>query len=303
MMRWGFFILWVVGLICFISLIVSVGRDFRSLNNINEEKIALANPGVQSLEVSYNTAGNYNRFRIEPFGSIIEDTAFVDNVSLRVIKSTNDSFQVSVTKFVNGRTRHDADTLAALMIYNISQRDSTLLIPRGIPITEQDKFRNQHVVITLAVPVGKRIKINNRITGGNWEHFEFPWSEDRNGYDWETESYSWYNHQGEELVMHEDGLFTLDGRPANDWEYNRHNYRRVGPGKTKVTNGDDDDSTSPGYRYDKTIDSIKVAKDKEVKRVKDSLQKKKEELEKKLEKIDQSADAINGKKFDFIMSI
>ncbi|HUS00325.1 MAG TPA: PspC domain-containing protein, partial [Chitinophagaceae bacterium] len=106
MMRWGVVILWTLGWVCFISLIASLSKDFRSLNNINEEKIVLANPAAGSMEVAYNTSRLYNRFRMEPFGSIIDDTAFVENVSLRIVKSTNDSFQVTVTKFVNGRTRH-----------------------------------------------------------------------------------------------------------------------------------------------------------------------------------------------------
>jgi hypothetical protein len=309
MMRWGFFILWLVGIICFISLIVSVGRDFRSINNINEERIALTNPGDSLLVVSYNPTGRYNRFRMEPFGSIVEDTAFVENVSIRIIKSPTDSFQVTVTKFVNGRTRHYADTLAALMNYNVVQKDSLLLLDRGIPITEQDKFRNQHVVVTIAVPVGKRIQINQRVGWGDWEHFQFPWSDNRDDYDWGTESYSWYNHRDEELIMKEDGLYTLEGKRTTDDDWNdRRYYRRYGPGKVRVTideNGEEhlEDSTRPGYRYDKTIDSIQTIKEKEVKRIKDSLQKKKEELDKKLEKLDQSADAFNGQKFDFVVSI
>ena len=310
MMRWGFFILWVVGIICFISLIVSVGKDFRSLNNVNEEKIALVNPAVNMLEISTNSNGRYNRFRMEPFAGLNDDTAYVDNVSIRIEKSTNDSFLVTLRKFCHGRTRHDADTLAALMNYNVSQRDSTLLLDRGIPITEQNKFRNQQVVVTISVPVGKRIIINNRVGWGNWENFQFPWSENGNNYDWDNESYSWYGHQGEELIMHEDGLYTLDGKRTNeDWgQHRRTMYRKVGPNKVKVTIDDGDENDNPGYRYDqtqKTIDSLKVIKDKQVQKLKDSLQRKKEELEKKLEKIDQgtSADAINGKKFDFILSI
>ena len=303
-MRWGFVILWTVGWICFISLIASVSKDFRSLNNVNEEKISLVNPAAKMMEVAYNSSGRYNRFRMEPFGSLIDDTAYVDNVSVRVIKSANDSFQVTVAKFVNGRTRRDADTLAARMIFNVTQKDSTILVPRGIPITEEDKFRNQHIVVTIAVPVGKRIKINNRVGWGNRERFQFPWTETGDDFDWETESYSWYQHQGEELVMQEDGLFTLDGKPASEWERrDRKIYRKVGPDKIIIYPDDNNDSTNPGYRYDKTIDSLRVIKDKEVKKIKDSLQKKKEELEKKLEKIDQSADAIGGKKFDFILSI
>ncbi|MEJ7674332.1 MAG: hypothetical protein WKF59_16965 [Chitinophagaceae bacterium] len=47
----------------------------------------------------------------------------------------------------------------------------------------------------------------------------------------------------------------------------------------------DDSVNNPGYRYEKSIDSLRNIKEKEVQRMKDSLQKKKEELEKKLEKI------------------
>jgi hypothetical protein len=257
------------------------------------------------MEVAYNTSGRYNRFRMEPFGGIIDDTAFVENISLRVIKSTTDSFQVTVTKFVNGRTRHFADTLAALMNYSVVQKDSTLLIDRGLPITERDKFRNQRIVITIAVPVGKKIKINRRINSGNWERFQFPWTEDGEYYDWETESYPWYNRQGEEVIMMEDGLYTLDGKPVSEWNgHKKLRFRNVGPGKKIIIEEGDDDSSSPGYRYEKTIDSIRIIKEKEVKRVKDSLQKQKEELEKKLEKMDQSASAdAFGRKFDFILGI
>jgi phage shock protein PspC (stress-responsive transcriptional regulator) len=311
MMRIGIISLWTLGWVCFICLIASLSKDFRSMNNINEEKIGLVNPSANMMEVSYNNQGRNNRFKIEPFGSMYEDTAYVDNVSVRIVKSINDSFQVTITKFVNGRTRHYADTLAALMTYNVSQKDSTLLLGRGIPITEQDKFRNQHIVVTIAVPVGKMITINKRLGWGNWERFQFPWTENGDDYDWETESYSWYNHQGEPLVMKENGLYTLDGKPANEGRSRtRTIYKKVGPNKIKVTvdDGDESDNTNPGYRYDdtqKSIDSLKVVKEKQIQKMKDSLQKKKEELEKKLQKIEQNAnaDAIIGKKFDFIMSI
>ena len=315
MMRVGIISLWTLGWICFICLITSLSKDFRSMNNVSEEKIALVNPAANMIEVSYNTPGRYNRFRMEPFGSITDDTAYVDNVSVRIVKSANDSFLVTLAKFCNGRTRHYADTLVALMNYNVTQKDSTLLLDRGVPITEQDKFRNQHIIITIAVPVGKKIKINKRIGWGNWERFQFPWSEAGDDYDWETESYSWYNHQGEPLVMKEDGLYTLDGKPASEgWGHKRTIYKKIGPNKVKVTVDDGDEendggnTTNPGYRYDQTqksIDSLKVVKEKQIQKIKDSLQKQKEELEKKLQKIEQNtnADALSDKKFDFIMSI
>ncbi len=44
---------------------------------------------------------------------------------------------------VNGRTGRYADTLAALINFNAVQRDSLLVIDKGIPVTRKDKFRNQ----------------------------------------------------------------------------------------------------------------------------------------------------------------
>ncbi|MGI8581023.1 MAG: PspC domain-containing protein [Chitinophagaceae bacterium] len=311
MMRIGFISLWILGWVCFINLIAAVSKDFKSRNNVNEEKIELINPAAQMMEVAYHPSARYSRFRMQPFGSIIEDTAYIENVNVRIIKSLNDSFQVTVSKFVNGRTRQYADTLASLINYNVTQRDSTLLIDRGVPITEQDKFRNQHVTITIAVPVGKRIKINNKVGWGSSEHFQFPWTEDSNDFDWDSESFSWYQHQGEELIMEEEGLYTLDGKPAYEsGGRKRTYYKKVGPNKIKVTVDDEDEdrrnnstSDDPGYRYDRTIDSLKIIREKEVKRIKDSLQKQKEELERKLEKMDQNPSADAFRKYDFVLSI
>ena len=70
------------------------------------------------------------------------------------------------------------------MVYNINQVDSVLYIDKGITITKQDKFRNQQVIVTIAVPVGKIININRRLQNMRWEHFNGPWN---NG-DWDWDS-------------------------------------------------------------------------------------------------------------------
>ena len=53
----------------------------------------------------------------------------------------------------NGRTRRYADTLANLIDFNAAQKDSLLVLDKGIAITRQNKFRNQRVIITVYVPV------------------------------------------------------------------------------------------------------------------------------------------------------
>src|SRR6185295_19921209 len=73
LMRYSFLALWLLGIFCFVSLIFSVGRDFKSTNTINEENITLSNPGVKKLEVSTYAStrfyGRNNFFHIEPFAN------------------------------------------------------------------------------------------------------------------------------------------------------------------------------------------------------------------------------------------
>ncbi len=118
--------------------------------------------------------------------------------------------------------------------------------------------------------------------------------------------------------MQEDGLYTLDGRKTSEERGRKISYyKRFGKKNVKVTvdennndDADDNNNNNSGYRYNQTqkaIDSLKVIKEKQVKNLKDSLEKKKEELEKRLEKIDQSngteAFTRDNKRFDFIVII
>ena len=171
--RWSFSGLWTLGWVCVICLIASLSKEFKYRNNPIEETIQLSNPTVEKLEVKANSFGKYYRrnnwFQIEPFASLDEDTVFVRNVRIRIVKTKTDSFSVKMVKFSNGRSRQNANVLVSHINYNINQIDSTLLLEKGISITPQDKFRNQNVLITIAVPIGKRIVIKSN-SGWDWSH-------------------------------------------------------------------------------------------------------------------------------------
>ena len=326
LMRYSFIGLWILGIICFVSLLTSVGSDFRSVSSMNPEKIELTDPHVKGLEVMPFQNNNYNRsntwFRLEPFAAfgIDEDTAYISNIRIRIEKSTSDSFQVSVMKSCNGRNRRYADTLSSLINFKVSQTDSLLMMDRAIPINTTDKFRNQYVEVTIFVPVGHEIKINKNLSynmhvrihgfrnGDDWY-----WYDDDNDYDYKY---------GVTYVMKENGLFTLDGMPSNrnnnDWDNQDDDY-------------DNDQNNSNGkYRYDTnkidslkdvqekqiqkmqaTVDSLKVEKEKEINRVKDSLRRAKEEIDQKIEKLNkgtalhEAAQPINSvsENYSFIMNI
>lgn len=240
--RFSFISLWIVGWACFISLIALVGRDFKSINDIAEHEIALSNPSVGSLEfvglddlVSKN---NKNRWlKMSPFAGITdEDTVYVNNVHFRILKSANDSFQVTIIKLANGYNRQNADSLASLIEYVPVQKDSIIQMPTGIAINTKNKFRNQHVVINVYVPVGKKIKINQNI----WESEPQKISvgidreDDWDDY-WGNEERGWTTNV--EYIMKPDGLYTLDGMSAK--KSNHENSKvRIDENGVEIRDGD-----------------------------------------------------------------
>ena len=90
-------------------------------------------------------------------------------------------------------------------MYDVDQHDSTLQISNGIPVTRNNKFRNQRVIITVAVPVGKRIKVN---MNGNWVenlHINFGPDDNYDNWSWEDhDAYQWDDNI--EYIMTNDGL-------------------------------------------------------------------------------------------------
>ncbi len=281
-MRLSFGALWLIGLFCFIALLVSVGRDFRSGNNLHEEEIALSNPSVNKLEittVSPDKKFYRNRwFKMEPFQAFDEDSVLVQNVSIHIVKSPNDSFRVTMLKMVNGRRKVYADTLASLIQYNAEQKDSLLIIDKGIPVTRKDKFRNQRIVLTIFVPVGKQIRVDRNVGWGGGHMSVGPWSD--NDYwdiDWEDIEEGW-DHDVD-YIMKADGLYDLNGKPAARWKHpewrDDANDDRGDDANDRIRNNRSD--SNGGYRYEKPttpqVDSSlkqKSEKDQQQQKIKDS---------------------------------
>ncbi len=327
-MGWSFGGLWVLGWVFFMLLLSSVARDFKGISSMNETQVALSNPNVKSLEVKPFQNADFRRnnwFNLEPFNTygIADDTALIGNVKIRITKSPNDSFQVTVMKLANGRTRRYADTLAALIPFNVSQQDSVLMLDRAITINTTDKFRNQNVEVTIAVPVGHFIQVdkmfnyqNLRVTFNSvWTNRFWYYFNNGNDYDFKY---------GVKYVMKDDGLYTLEGKPSsksNGWNDNSAD--------NPVTE-EYDTENSGSYRYNSrskidslknvqekqiqkmqaSVDSLKAAREKEVNRIKDSLQKAKEEIDRKIETLNKGT-AINSgispagpdENYSFIMNI
>jgi phage shock protein PspC (stress-responsive transcriptional regulator) len=220
--RSSFWALWIVGWVMLFYFGTSLGNSF-SRHNVPEEKsIALANPKVDYLEITAAPKMKYYEnhwFQITPFeGYYDEDTVFIRNLKIRIVASKTDSFQVQVVKLSNGKTIQNANELANKINFELTQQDSLVYLDKGIGINKIDKFRNQHIIMTIAVPLGKRFKIANKgwsqtninINGrglrtGTIDRI----SSDDNWYDewnesWDKESYSF--ERGVEYKMTSTGL-------------------------------------------------------------------------------------------------
>ena len=284
MIRLSFISLWVIGWVSAILLVSSLGREFSHSNKmITEQELALSNPKINKLEITCaNAFEKYNRnrwFRLEPFLGLEEDTAYIKNFYIRIVKSPSDSFRVTMIKMADGRTREIAERNAGLIQFGGVQQDSLLHLDRGIAINSTDKFRNQRVVLNVYVPVGKHVLVNRSVGWYNTVHFGL----NNDGVSWDND----YNDEAQEwksnveYIMTADGhLITLNGTPAV-----ANGFKRTGV-NANTTSEDN-------YRYNNSqqlnkVDSLKEKMDADQQHMKDSLEKVKEKIEKQLEKLDEN---------------
>jgi phage shock protein PspC (stress-responsive transcriptional regulator) len=217
--RFSFFGLWLVGIFCFVALIVSIVNDFRSSNRKMEQEITLINPIVNKLEVTSVEPTNKlydTKFYGDFFDNINQDTSYLKNIKVEIVKSPNDSFRIVMTKSARGFNKNDADISAQNIQFNITQKDSLLLIDKGIAITRKDKFRDQQITLTIFVPIGKQIRIDKNVGCGDNCHFGNNWDNDNI----EIDNADW--DENTDYIMQPDGLYTLDGHPVDNSRHYNH---------------------------------------------------------------------------------
>lgn len=204
--------LWILGWISVTMLVVSVKRDFKKPNLPQAEDIALVNPSTPKLILS--TTYNETQFRLPqtlnftPFDWIDEDTAIARNVTINIFKSPIDSFRVVMYKSARGADRNVASANAAMINFNVYQKDSFLLMDEGIAINKKDKFRNQEVILNVYVPVGKTIRIDENTRRNNNVKIDIAGiNNDERTYN--NAFYGWKTNT--DYTMMADGLHSEDG--------------------------------------------------------------------------------------------
>ena len=224
---------------------------------------------------------------VEPFQVYDEDTVHVRNLRIRIVQSKTDSFEVKYVTMSNGKTISEANALADKINFSVMQQDSMLLLDRGIAITAKDKFRNQHVIMTIAVPIGKRFKVTNK----GWSQTNIK-----------------VNHRGiRSETMNDFGTDTWVDEWDEDWDSEAFSYDRgveykmtaTGLEKLGRADGEDDDETIDSNKDnpDEIQQKLQDLKE-ERKRLENDLQKSREEKLKEVEKIDRALEKKTEEKVE-----
>ncbi|RXK83865.1 PspC domain-containing protein [Filimonas effusa] len=198
--------LWTLGWICAFILGTLMLRNFRSRNGVAEQ-LSISQPSTGKLIVTAkvnntNVYGSdwFDSDRSSGFPFISRDSFFLDNIRIWVVKSQDSLFHLETVKFSRGSSQEYAKQVAEKISFSpLGQQDSVLTLPDGITITSKEQFRNQQVLVKIAVPQGKRIFLDASI-----DHYD--WFSLRKNGDWE-EHYE--PRVGIEYIMTEKGLRTI----------------------------------------------------------------------------------------------
>ena len=172
--------LWVLGWISLIMFGVTISKQFKRTGSVSND-LAISQPTSGKLKLQFtDVEGTY--YPLDPWdndfqsnrdtdGILLsknEDSLLLSNIKIKLNKSRDSQFHVTVIKRSKAPSSGDAERYAEEISYSITQQDSLLVLPIAFPITQSTKFRNQQVIVEIEVPVGKEIYLDGRADELSW---------------------------------------------------------------------------------------------------------------------------------------
>lgn len=266
--------LWIVGLICVITLVGSAARNFKTRTAV-EEPISLVQPANGKLYVDVvNSRVHYSgsdKFGIVwdddfPIYGINDDSLMLNTVRVDVVKSKDENFHITRVRLSRGNNPERARDLAQKVNFEAVMKDSVLLLPQGFAISREEKFRNQQVLIVVEVPVGKKIQLSKQVSEFDYFTINFNnrrgWNVEWNNH-WD-DTYSWEPDQ--ELVMTTDDGLVRTSR-LDPEELKRGRFKELKEKEETDQQRDQTDSPKkqnskePEFRYRQKTDTVPAVND------------------------------------------
>lgn len=204
---YAFTLLWLVGLFCVIGLIASLSRSFSSQVAIRKDtEISQPSGGKLLINMSSsNISYSDNWFDFDGVISADNDSLYLNTVRVNIIQSSDTAYHVHLVKISKGHDRQHAQALAEKIDFPFVQQDSLLYLPETFTVSKNDKWRNQRVLVVIEVPVGKKVRIDEKVE--DYEYFSVDFGRRRNWrVDWDRK---W--EDGEDWITDKDMLMTPEG--------------------------------------------------------------------------------------------
>jgi phage shock protein PspC (stress-responsive transcriptional regulator) len=182
--------LWTLGWVSVIVLITLISQNFDARAK-DKKDISIKQPSTQKMYIKVadskvRTIGRW--LKLDGIVSMDNDSLVLNNINLRIVKSPDSLYHISYTKFSSGIDENTAVRNIEQINYGIEQEDSLVYLDRGFNLKKGTKFRNQGVVVTIQVPVGKKIeideKVNRRLNWFNINRHDIEWEDDWNSGDY-----------------------------------------------------------------------------------------------------------------------
>jgi phage shock protein PspC (stress-responsive transcriptional regulator) len=258
--------LWTIGLIATVFLAATVTKNYKSGSVKTENLSTFVQPAKNKLYVDVERSdlryygGDW--FGIDwdddwPFYGVNQDTLLINSVRVNIERSTDSAFHVEKVTFSRGRTPEQARTIGEKVKFEITQQDSVLVLPKGFPISSDEKFRGQSVLVVIKMPVGKRIELSSRLHQYSWFGIDNYRGRRWDG-DWDNNfdrSYGWQSNV--EYIMTPNGLERVDRLDPK--ELKKGNYKVKPENDESVDDNEEprvidrperkQTDTNKGYRY------------------------------------------------------
>lgn len=253
--------LWVIGLICGGILAASIVRNFDARAR-DKQEYTIVQPATGKLivHVPDSKVKVYGRwFKMDGIMNMTDDSLFLNNVRLRLVKSTDSFYHISAFKYSNGPDETAALHNVQQINYSITQQDSLIYMDRGFSLLRGTRYRNQSVSVIIQIPVGKKIVIKNSVER---RLNSFHINAGRSDWDFDEE---WSGHDYKDWDSDVEYIMTVDG------------LERVNKRKSEIDNNEEEQTPNDAVeKYKKSKEELQKEYDKK--------QKEAEELKKELDK-------------------
>jgi len=175
-------IFWFLGVSLAGMLTTRVANKFK-VDSVNEKIIDIAPFAGNTLHVEMARYGNdYNMFDTAfgitsdinglPFYNLNEDSLLFANINLQVTQSEDSLFQVRMISSISSTDLRKAKSDLKDFSFPVWQKDSILYLPEFFATPVEQGFRNQNMVVEIAVPAGKTAVLSDDL--GNYRENVIP---------------------------------------------------------------------------------------------------------------------------------